>query len=36
MKQTLYPSGMRWKTTGAKILLSLRAPNHTVCRWTQL
>jgi hypothetical protein len=35
VKQRLCASGMRWKTAGAKIVLSLRALTHTVGRWTQ-
>jgi hypothetical protein len=35
VKQRLCASGMRWKTTGAKVVLSLRALTHTVGRWTQ-
>jgi hypothetical protein len=35
VKQRLCASGMRWKTTGAKSVLSLRALTHTVGRWTQ-
>ncbi len=35
VKQRLCASGMRWKTTGAKIVLSLRALTQTVGRWTQ-
>jgi hypothetical protein len=35
VKQRLCASGMRWKTKGAKIVLSLRALTHTVGRWTQ-
>jgi hypothetical protein len=35
VKQRLCASGMRWKNTGAKIVLSLRALAHTTGRWTQ-
>jgi hypothetical protein len=35
VKQRLCASGMRWKTTGAKVVLSLRALTHTVGRWTR-
>jgi hypothetical protein len=35
VKQRLRASGMRWKTKGAKIVLSLRALTNTVGRWTQ-
>lgn len=35
VKQRLCASGMRWKTTGATIVLSLRALTHTVGRWSQ-
>ncbi|MBL8407296.1 MAG: ISKra4 family transposase [Candidatus Accumulibacter sp.] len=35
VKQRLCASGMRWKTKGAGIVLSLRALTHTVGRWTQ-
>ena len=35
VKQRLCASGMRWKTKGAKIVLSLRALTQTVGRWTQ-
>jgi hypothetical protein len=35
VKQRLCASGMRWKTKGAKIVLSLRALTNTVGRWTQ-
>jgi hypothetical protein len=35
VKQRLCVSGMRWKTKGAGIVLSLRALTHTVGRWTQ-
>jgi len=35
VKQRLCASGMRWKTKGAKIVLSLRALTHTVGRWSQ-
>jgi hypothetical protein len=35
VKQRLCASGMRWKSKGAKIVLSLRALTHTVGRWTQ-
>lgn len=35
VKQRLCASGMRWKETGAKIVLSLRALTNTVGRWTQ-
>jgi len=35
VKQRLCASGMRWKTKGAKIILSLRSLVHTAGRWTQ-
>ncbi len=35
VKQRLCASGMRWKTKGAKIVLSLRALTNTVGRWSQ-
>jgi hypothetical protein len=35
VKQRLCASGMRWKTKGAKIVLSLRALTNTVGRWPQ-
>jgi len=35
VKQRLCASGMRWKTKGAGIVLSLRALTQTVGRWTQ-
>lgn len=35
VKQRLCASGMRWKTKGAGIVLSLRALVHTVGRWAQ-
>ncbi|NEV64918.1 ISKra4 family transposase [Thiorhodococcus minor] len=35
VKQRLCASGMRWKTTGAKIVLSLRALTQTAGRWAQ-
>jgi len=35
VKQRLCASGMRWKTKGAKIVLSLRALTNTLGRWTQ-
>ena len=35
VKQRLCASGMRWKNTGAKIVLSLRALTQTPGRWTQ-
>jgi len=35
IKQRLCASGMRWKETGAKIVLSLRALTQTAGRWTQ-
>ncbi|WP_296900339.1 ISKra4 family transposase [Thiohalocapsa sp.] len=35
VKQRLCASGMRWKDTGAKIVLSLRALTNTAGRWTQ-
>jgi len=35
VKQRLCASGMRWKTKGAKIVLSLRALTNTPGRWTQ-
>jgi hypothetical protein len=35
VKQRLCASGMRWKSKGARIVLSLRALTHTVGRWTQ-
>jgi hypothetical protein len=35
VKQRLCASGMRWKTKGAKIVLSLRSLTNTVGRWTQ-
>jgi hypothetical protein len=35
VKQRLCASGMRWKNTGAKIVLSLRALTHTAGRWAQ-
>jgi len=35
VKQRLCASGMRWKTKGAKIILSLRSLVHTTGRWTQ-
>ena len=35
VKQRLCASGMRWKTQGAGIVLSLRALAHTVGRWAQ-
>jgi len=35
VKQRLCASGMRWKNTGAKIVLSLRALAHTTGRWAQ-
>jgi hypothetical protein len=35
VKQRLCASGMRWKNTGARIVLSLRALTHTAGRWTQ-
>jgi hypothetical protein len=35
VKQRLCASGMRWKETGAKIVLSLRALTQTAGRWAQ-
>lgn len=35
VKQRLCASGMRWKTKGAGIVLSLRALTHTAGRWAQ-
>lgn len=35
VKQRLCASGMRWKTQGAGIVLSLRALTHTAGRWAQ-
>ncbi len=35
VKQRLCASGMRWKTKGAKIILSLRSLVHTTGRWAQ-
>jgi hypothetical protein len=35
VKQRLCASGMRWKTQGVKIVLSLRALTNTVGRWAQ-
>jgi hypothetical protein len=35
VKQRLCASGMRWKNTGAKIVLSLRALTQTTGRWAQ-
>ncbi len=35
VKQRLCASGMRWKTKGAGIVLSLRALTQTAGRWTQ-
>lgn len=35
VKQRLCASGMRWKTTGAGIVLSLRALTQTTGRWAQ-
>ncbi|NEX22183.1 hypothetical protein G3480_18050 [Thiorhodococcus mannitoliphagus] len=35
VKQRLCASGMRWKNTGAKIVLSLGALTQTAGRWTQ-
>jgi hypothetical protein len=35
VKQRLCASGMRWKSTGATIVLSLRALARTVGRWAQ-
>jgi hypothetical protein len=35
VKQRLCASGMRWKTEGAKVVLSLRALTNTVGRWSQ-
>jgi hypothetical protein len=35
VKQRLCASGMRWKSKGAKIVLSLRALTHTIGRRTQ-
>lgn len=35
IKQRLCASGMRWKDTGAKIVLSLRALTQTTGRWAQ-
>jgi hypothetical protein len=35
VKQRLCASGMRWKTKGAKIVLSLRALTNTAGRWAQ-
>jgi hypothetical protein len=35
VKQRRCASGMRWKTKGAKIVLSLRALTNTVGRWSQ-
>jgi len=35
VKQRLCASGMRWKSNGAKIVLSLRALTHTLGRWNQ-
>jgi hypothetical protein len=35
VKQRLCASGMRWKDTGAKIVLSLRALTQTTGRWAQ-
>ena len=35
IKQRLCASGMRWKEAGVKVVLSLRALNQTVGRWTQ-
>ena len=35
VKQRLCASGMRWKTKGAGIVLSLRALTQTVGRWAQ-
>jgi hypothetical protein len=35
VKQRLCASGMRWKTAGAKSVLSLRALTHRVGRWNQ-
>ena len=35
VKQRLRASGMRWKTKGAKIILSLRSLVHTTGRWAQ-
>jgi hypothetical protein len=35
VKQRLCASGMRWKNTGAKIVLSLRALTQTRGRWTE-
>lgn len=35
VKQRLCASGMRWKNTGAKVVLSLRALTNTAGRWPQ-
>lgn len=35
VKQRLCGSGMRWKTQGAKVVLSLRASVQTTDRWQQ-
>ena len=35
VKARLCSSGMKWKSTGAKIVLSLRALTHTKGRWSQ-
>jgi len=35
VKQRLCGSGMRWKTKGARVVLSLRALVQTTCRWQQ-
>lgn len=35
VKQRLCGSGMRWKDTGAKVVLSLRALTQTLGRWSQ-
>ena len=35
VKQRLCGSGMRWKTQGARIVLSLRALSYSTGRWTQ-
>ncbi len=35
VKQRLCGSGMRWKTKGAKVVLSLRALVQTTNRWQQ-
>jgi hypothetical protein len=35
VKARLCSSGMKWKRTGAEIVLSLRALTHTKGRWSQ-